>query len=159
MNESVNLILNSSLGSELSTEEAGELSALMNLRDLVDGDFLITEGTADDSLHVLLQGKLEVVKRTGADGTASLAVLREGDLAGELSFLDGEVHTVGLRALCDTRVYSLKREDFEKIVDQNPRLVYKVMRAVARSTHRIVHRINQDFIELNNYIFKQHGRY
>jgi CRP-like cAMP-binding protein len=56
-------------------------------------------------------------------------------------------------------VYSLKREDFEKIVDENPRLVYKVMRAVARSTHRIVHRMNHDFIELNNYIFKQHGRY
>ena len=159
MNESVNLILNSSLGSELSPEEAGELSALMNLKDLVDGNFLITEGTADDSLHVLLQGKLEVVKKTGADGTATLAILREGDLAGELSFLDGEVHTVGLRALGDTRVYTLKREDFEKIVDQNPRLVYKVMRAVARSTHRIVHRMNRDFIELNNYIFKQHGRY
>ncbi|MDH3273771.1 MAG: cyclic nucleotide-binding domain-containing protein [Gammaproteobacteria bacterium] len=159
MNESVNLILNSSLGAELSTEEAGELSALMNLRDLEDGDFLISEGTADDSLHVLLQGKLEVVKRTGADGTASLAVLREGDLAGELSFLDSEIHSVGLRALCDTRVYSLKREDFEKIVDANPRLVYKVMRAVARSTHRIMHRLNHDFIELNNYIFKQHGRY
>lgn len=159
MNESVNLILNSSLGAELSTEEAGELSALMNLRDLADGDFLIAEGTADESLHVLLQGKLEVVKRTGGDGTASLAILREGDLAGELSFLDGEIHSVGLRALCDTRVYSLKREDFEKIIDENPRLVYKVMRAVARSTHRIVHRMNHDFIELNNYIFKQHGRY
>ena len=159
MNESVNLILNSSLGAELSTEEAGELSALMNLRDLADGDFLITEGTADESLHVLLQGKLEVVKRTGGDGSASLAILREGDLAGELSFLDGEIHSVGLRALCDTRVYSLKREDFEKIIDANPRLVYKVMRAVARSTHRIVHRMNHDFIELNNYIFKQHGRY
>ena len=159
MNESVNLILNSSLGSELSPEEAGELTALMNLQDLVDGDFLINEGTTDDSLHVLLQGKLEVVKRTGANGTASLAILREGDLAGELSFLDGEVHSVGLRALCDTRVYSLTREDFEKIVDGNPQLVYKVMRAVARSTHRIVHRLNHDFIELNNYIFKQHGRY
>ena len=159
MNESVNLILNSSLGSELSPAEAGELTALMNLQDLEDGDFLITEGAADDSLHVLLQGKLEVVKKTGADGTASLAILREGDLAGELSFLDGEVHSVGLRALCDNRVYSIKREDFEKIVEQNPQLVYKVMRAVARSTHRIVHRMNHDFIELNNYIFKQHGRY
>ena len=67
MNESVNLILNSSLGAELSPEEAGELGAVMHLRDLVDGDFLITEGAADDSLHLLLQGKLEVVKRTGAD--------------------------------------------------------------------------------------------
>ncbi len=33
------------------------------------------------------------------------------------------------------------------------------MRAVARSAHRIVHRMNTEFMELSNYIFKQHGRY
>jgi hypothetical protein len=53
----------------------------------------------------------------------------------------------------------MKREDFEGIVDAHPQLAYKVMRAIARSTHRIVHRMNSEFIELNNYIFKQHGRY
>jgi len=159
MNNAVNLILNSSLGAELSHEDAGELSALMSMQELKDGDFLITEGTKDDSLHVLIEGKLEVIKQTAADGSASLAILRDGDLAGELSFLDGAVHTVGLRALCDSHVFSLKREDFERIIDEHPQIVYKVMRAVARSAHRIVHQMNHDFIEMSNYIFKQHGRY
>lgn len=67
--------------------------------------------------------------------------------------------SLGLRAMCDSHVLSLNREDFENIVNEQPRLVYKVMRAIARSTHRIVHRMNSEFIELNNYIFKQHGRY
>ena len=159
MNNAANLILNSSLGAELSHDEAGILSAMMDSLALKDGDFLITEGTQDDSLHVLLEGKLEVIKGTAADGTASLAILRDGDLAGELSFLDGAIHTVGLRALCDCHVLSLKRENFEKIINENPQIVYKVMRAVARSAHRIVHQMNHDFIEMSNYIFKQHGRY
>jgi CRP/FNR family cyclic AMP-dependent transcriptional regulator len=159
MMDASKLILESCLGTELSQEEAGVLGALMSPRELKDGDYLISDGTADDSLHVLLEGKLEVVKSAGADELASLAILREGDLAGELSFIDGAVHTVGLRALCDTRVLSLKREDFESIVDNNPQLVYKVMRAVARSSHRIIHRMNYESIELTNYIFKQHGRY
>lgn len=159
MNDAAELISQASLGEELSREDAAVLGGLMKFRDLADGDFLITEGEEDDSLHVLLDGKLEVVKRSGADEMASLAVLREGDLAGELSFIDGGVHTVGLRALCDTQVLSLTRKDFEDIIDKNPQLVYKVMRAVARSAHRIVHRMNHENIELNNYIFKQHGRY
>ncbi len=159
MNNTPNLLLNSSLGTELSQDEAGVLNDLMSFRELADGEFLITEGTHDNSLHGMLEGKLEVVKRTGAGEIASLAVLREGDLAGELSFIDGELHTVGLRALCDTRVLSLPRENFEGIVDANPQLVYKLMRAVALSAHRIVHQMNHEFIELNNYIFKQHGRY
>ena len=154
-----NLILLSSLGAELSEEEAQTLSGLMNPQELTDGDFLITEGTTDDSLHVVVEGKLEVVKKTAADDEASLGILREGDLAGELSFIDGHEHTVGLRALTHSQILSLEREKFENIVDAKPQLVYKVMRAIARSTHRIVHRMNMENIELNNYIFKQHGRY
>ncbi|HSG58411.1 MAG TPA: cyclic nucleotide-binding domain-containing protein [Woeseiaceae bacterium] len=159
MNDLSHLVMNSSLGSELTTEEATILARTMASRVLGDGDFLITEGDNDDALHVLLDGKLEVVKRTGAGEEASLGVLREGDLAGELSFVDGHAHTVALRALCSTTLLSLTREDFEALVDENPRLVYKVMRSVARSAHKIMHRMNAEFIELSNYIFKQHGRY
>jgi CRP/FNR family cyclic AMP-dependent transcriptional regulator len=159
MTEAAKLVLQSSLGRELTTEEASILADLLLSRELADGEFLITEGTTDDSLHILLDGKLEVVKHTGADGMASLAVLREGDLAGELSFIDGQQHTVGLRALCDTQVLSLKRDAFEKMIEEHPWIMYKVMRAIARSTHQILHRMNSDSIELNNYIFKQHGRY
>lgn len=159
MKDTSKLILQSSLGFELSEDEALVLSSMMGSRDLVDGEFLFDEGTADDSLYVLLKGKLEVMKRTAADGMASLAVLRDGDLAGELSFIDGQVHSVGLRALCDSQVLSLQREKFEGLVEKHPQVVYKVMRAVARSAHRIVHRMNHESIELSNYIFKQHGRY
>ena len=159
MTNKTHLVMNSSLGSELTTEEATALAGTMQSRELADGEFLISEGMNDDALHVLLEGKLEVIKRTGAGEEASLGVLREGDLAGELSFVDGHAHTVGLRALCATTVLSLSREDFEAMVGGHPQLVYKVMRAVARSAHKIVHRMNAEFIELSNYIFKQHGRY
>jgi CRP/FNR family cyclic AMP-dependent transcriptional regulator len=159
MNVTAVEILNSNLGTELDDDEAQMLAGLMKTQELKGGDYLIKEGTVDDALHVMVEGNLEVVKRTAADGTASIAIVREGRLAGELSFIDGKVHTVGLRALCDSKVISLERKDFEAIVDENPQLVYKVMRAVARSAHRIMHQMNDEFIELSNYIFKQHGRY
>jgi CRP-like cAMP-binding protein len=144
MNDALDQIWQLSLGPGLTNEEVGALAAIMTQRPLRDGEYLIQAGTSDDSLHVLLEGKLEVVKRSGA---------------GELSFVDGAEHTVGLRALCDTVVLSMTREEFERIVDDHPQLVYKVMRAVARSAHRIVHRMNAEFVELSNYVFKQHGRY
>ena len=75
MTVKASLVLDSSIGDELSEEEAGVLAALMDYRELGEGELLIEEGTSDDSLHVLLSGKLEVVKKTGADETASLAVL------------------------------------------------------------------------------------
>lgn len=159
MTDMADLILTSALGAELSPEEAGVLDSLMSSQTLIDGDYLITEKTNDDSLHVLLEGKLEVVSNTGAGEKASLAVLRDGELAGELSFIDGEPHTVALRALCDCVVISLARKEFEQIIDEHPQLIYKVMRAIVRSAHLTLHRMNLQFVELSNYIFKQHGRY
>ena len=159
MTDRIDLILGSALGAELSHDDASLLDDLMGSQALSDGDFLIQQGDKDDTLHILLKGKLEVVRSTGAGETASLAILRDGELAGELSFIDGEPHTVALRALCDCAVLSLGRKEFEKIIDTHPQLVYKVMRAIARSAHRIVHRMNHEFVELSNYIFKQHGRY
>jgi CRP/FNR family cyclic AMP-dependent transcriptional regulator len=153
------LLSESRLGTELSQDEATKLANLMHLRELKSGEHLIVEGTVDDSLHVILEGNIEVVKRTAGDGVANIAVIREGNLAGELSFIDGDVHTVGLRTLSDSKVLSLARVDFEKLITTDPLLVYKVMRAVTRSAHRIMHQMNDEFIELNNYIFKQHGRY
>lgn len=159
MNDTTRLIAHSALGAELDEGEVELLAGLMVGRVLDDGDFLIEAGATDDALHIILSGKVEVVKRTGDDDYASLAVLREGELAGELSFIDGSPHTVGLRALCDTHVLTLERAAFEGVIDLHPRLVYKVMRAIARSAHRIVRRMNTEFVELSNYIFKQHGRY
>jgi CRP/FNR family cyclic AMP-dependent transcriptional regulator len=159
MNTTSKEILDSRLGMELSDAEADKLADMMRVQELRGGDYLIWEGTTDDSLYVIVEGNLEVVKRTAADGVASIAIVREGQMAGELSFLDSNVHTVGLRALSDTKVLGLAREDFEKIIEDDPQLVYKVMRAVARSAHRIMHQMNHEFIELSNYIFKQHGRY
>jgi CRP-like cAMP-binding protein len=111
MEKTTDLVIGSSLGSELSQEEAGVIADLMSHREVVDGEFLIDEGATDDTLHVLLSGKLEVVKHTGAGETASLAILRPGALVGEMSFIDGAVHTVGLRALSDCRVLSLAPDE------------------------------------------------
>jgi len=159
MTETTELLLNSRLGAELSQDEATKLANFMQLRELKSGDHLIVEGTVDESLHVIIEGNLEVIKRTAGDGISNIAVIREGNLAGELSFIDGDVHTVGLRTLSDCKVLSLARVDFENFISTEPQLVYKVMRAVTRSAHQIMHQMNDEFIELNNYIFKQHGRY
>ena len=43
MEKTTDLVIGSSLGSELSNEEAGVLADLMSYRDVADGEFLIEE--------------------------------------------------------------------------------------------------------------------
>jgi CRP-like cAMP-binding protein len=126
---------------------------------LKEGQFLIEEGQQDETLYMIISGHLEVlIKSTGGD-MVTLHLLREGEMAGELGFLDGRPHSASLRALGNCTAVCLTRQDFETFIDEDPHLMYKVMRAITRTVHAILCDMNRSHVEMNNYIFKQHGRY
>ncbi|MDQ7074992.1 MAG: cyclic nucleotide-binding domain-containing protein [Gammaproteobacteria bacterium] len=155
----VEMIKNSALGSELSDEQCALLGAKVTTCSLKDREFLVQEGDEDDTLHVIVKGRLEVLKQTGAGDWLTLNMLSEGDLAGELGFLDGLARSAALRAVGDCEVFCLKRSDFEALLSEDCDLVYKVMRSIVRTVYAILRRMNSQHVEMNNYILGQHGRY
>ncbi len=62
-------------------------------------------------------------------------------------------------ALGSARVLGLEREKLESLLDTHPVIVYHVMRAIIRTVHQIQRRLSLQAVELQNYIYKQHGRY
>ena len=47
----------------------------------------------------------------------------------------------------------------ESLLDGHPHIVYRIMRAIVRRVHQAQQRLSAQAVELNNYIYKQHGRY
>ena len=149
----------SKLGPELSDQQLDTLASLIAFRDLADGEVLVAEGKSDNHLYVLVQGALGVVRGAGKPEALTLFTLTAGDLIGELSFIDATPHYASLVALGPTRVFGLEREKLESLLDSHPQVVYRVMRAIVRTTHQIQRRLSMQSVELTNYIYKQHGRY
>ena len=147
----------SPLGSELSDAQCELLAGVMTSCGLKDRAFLIEEGQKDDCLHVLTCGNMEVVTKTGDGEPIGLQILREGDILGELGFLDGVEHSASLRAMGNCELLRLDRASFESMLDTDPDLVYKVMRAIVRTVHRILRNMNCQQVELTNYITRQNG--
>lgn len=150
---------NSPLGAELEADEIKALAGVISVKHLNENDILIREGTTDDALHIVISGRLAATRNTGGDEFVTLHTLHEGDMAGAMGFIDGTDHSATLRALCDTDVYTLERPAFESLLKSHPALVYKVMRSIIRSVHATLLRMNRQFVEMNNYIMKEHGRY
>jgi CRP/FNR family cyclic AMP-dependent transcriptional regulator len=159
MTVSTDAIKASPLGDELSDAQCDLLASVMTACGIRDRDFLIEEGQKDDCLHILTKGNMEVVTQTGAGDMVGLQVLRAGDILGELGFLDGVEHSAGLRAMGNCEFLRLDRDSFESLLEKDPDLVYKVMRSIVRTVHRILRNMNVQQVELTNYIAKQNGRY
>ena len=149
----------SKLAAELSDEQCHRLAAAMDLRNLRQGEVLVKEDDDDHHFYLIVSGKLGVVKSVGTPEQVTLNTLAAGDFAGELSWLDGSRRFASLVAMDDTRVLGLEREKLEALLDTDPQLVYRVMRAIVRAVHQIQRQLYMQQAELTNYIFKQHGRY
>jgi CRP/FNR family transcriptional regulator len=149
----------SRLATELTDEQCHTLAALITLRELADGEVLVREGTAHTQLYVVLAGSLAVARGAGTPEEVSLFLLGAGDMVGELSFLDDNVHYASTVSRGASRVFGLERRHLESLLDTAPHIVYRVMRAIVRRVHQNQHRLSAQLGELTNYVYKQHGRY
>jgi CRP/FNR family cyclic AMP-dependent transcriptional regulator len=151
----------SKLAIEMTEEQRKALAAVMTLRDLAPREVIVREGESDDHLYLVVSGGVAVVKASGggSDDEVTLNVIRPGEVVGELSFLDGATRYASLVALDGTRVIGLSRGALEGLLETNPQLVYRVMRAIVRVVHDLQRRLSMQTAELTNYLYKTHGRY
>jgi CRP/FNR family cyclic AMP-dependent transcriptional regulator len=153
------LIGKSTVCSEITEDEAKTLASKMGVCQLKDGELLVSEGDAVQTLFILASGKLGVISAS-ADGKENLVhTMTAGECAGTRAFVDRTPRRATLRAIGNATVYTLTPEAFDTVVDTHPRLAYKVMRALFRVTHSNLMRMNQESQQLSNYIHKSQGRY
>jgi CRP-like cAMP-binding protein len=150
----------SQLSAELDDAQCRTLAGLMTQRHLADGEVLVREGTSDAHLYLVVGGSVSVARGAGSPEEVVLFTLKAGDTIGELSFLDDNVHYASVVARgARTSVLGLERATFESLLDSQPHILYRVMRAIVRRVHQQQHRLSAQASELTNYIYKQHGRY
>lgn len=151
----------STITEELSDDEVKIIEGLFQVQDYKTGDIIVQPGDKQpDNLYILAHGDIEV--KIDSEGKQSIIhVLKPGDLAGIITFVGGAASDISatLYAVGKTKVLSMARAEFEKLINSHPMIVYKVMRGVVRNVHGIVRRVNSQSAELSNYIYKTHGRY
>ncbi len=116
-----NLIATSPLFRPFSAQQRLDLARRFSGHELAPGTDVIREGDAGRGLFVVLTGELEVVKGEEPFHT-SVAILRSGDLFGEISLLRGTPATATVRAATPAAVLFLARDYFERLVAALPEI-------------------------------------
>jgi CRP-like cAMP-binding protein len=153
------IIRRSKIGTELTEAQCAVLAGLVEVDEYADGAVVVPEGETDDRLRIVLSGALAVAKKSGNADWMRLNVITAGDLAGELAFLDSQPRYAALIALGPTKVFSLQRAKLESLLEQDPLIVYRVMRAIVRFAHQAMHRSGMQVAELTSYVFKTGAKY
>jgi CRP-like cAMP-binding protein len=105
--------------------QRGERKLIMErfrAREVADGEVVIREGTPSDGLYVVLEGSVDVVKRTDG-GELVVAQLREGDLFGEMSCLRKAPASASVVVRRPGTLLRLPRREFDELVSSYPQIL------------------------------------
>jgi uncharacterized membrane protein len=131
------------LFASLGDEDARALRRLLKPRRLERGALLFRRDDAGDAMFLIEEGRVSIYI-TDEDGKdVTLAELARGDFFGEMALIEGKPRTASARAVEDTRLASLAREDFITFIRRNSDVALAMLGALSnrlRSTDELLRR-------------------
>jgi ATP-binding cassette subfamily B protein len=111
------------------------------------GDVVITEGSAAVAFHLVVSGRLRVVKQGRGGEEITLNVLKAGDSFGERALLEGGTHEATVRCSVDAELLVIAAADFTRLLAEAPglRTELELLRK-----HRALHNFLREFSRLGN---------
>lgn len=96
------------------------------------GKLLIREGQRGDSMYLIREGTIEVIK-----DFQTIAILGAGDIFGEMALLNSEPRVANVRTASHARVYKLNRLAFEGVIQSFPE-VHERIRRLAEARQQVL---------------------
>ena len=120
------------------------------------GEPVLREGDSGESMFILDEGEVEITRRLGLTTDDSvgpqhrkrLIHLAAPQIFGEMGLLEDAGRSATVTAVTDCTVLEVTREDFQKLVDANPKLGYQIVLNMAVVLSGRVRHVNADVMKL-----------
>jgi CRP/FNR family cyclic AMP-dependent transcriptional regulator len=111
----------------LSRKELAQLARVSEDLEVEPGTVLCREGDIGHEFFVIVDGKVKVTRKG-----RRVALRGGGDFVGEIALLEEIPRTATVTAETPVRLFVLTSKDFRHLLDENPSVERKVLRALAR---------------------------
>ncbi len=100
-------------------------------KELLEGEILFKEGEIGDEIYVIKKGKIKISKKID-DEEKILAILKEGEVFGEMAVLDGKPRSASATALENTVLEVLNKESILNVINSHPIVKYLIDTLIER---------------------------
>jgi len=119
---------------DLTDEEIELLSQHTERVEFVSGETIFYENQPAESIYIIQTGSVEISKLSNGkdDEYVPFVTLTTGNIFGEMSFLMKTETNASAVARQPTTLYRIKREDFDEIVEEYPKLGCKLYQGICQ---------------------------
>ncbi|HXX67886.1 MAG TPA: cyclic nucleotide-binding domain-containing protein [Polyangiaceae bacterium] len=121
----------------LSEEVLGRLAGALKLLRAGPGDTIFREGDRGArEMYVLLEGEMEVSRRSRRGRDTRVAILGPSDCFGEMSMIDMQPRSATVRALAPSRLAKITSEDMDALYRSDLKSYALIVLNIARDLSR-----------------------
>lgn len=140
----------------LTQEQVQSFVKLGRPKKVGAGEPMLREGESGATMFILDEGEVEITRRLGLTTEDSagpshrkrLIRLAAPQIFGEMGLLEDAGRSATVTAITDCSVLEVTREDFQRLVEADPRLGYRVVLNMAVVLSGRVRHINTDVMKL-----------
>ena len=118
--------------SALSAEIRTQIAERSEIAEYGAGEFIVRQGDQGNSLYIIRTGICGIYVRKNGTQENRIATIESGEFFGEMSLLTGEPITATVRAMIDTSVIIIDKENFSKILNDNPTISVQLGEILAK---------------------------
>lgn len=119
----------------LPVERLERVKPLLTEKTFERQKVLYFEGSPADRLWVVRRGEVRLYKSSPSGQITTLDVLRPGEIFGAVSALEQDAYPASAETVSAGSAWWLKREAFQRMLDEDPRLTVEILQIVSRRLH------------------------
>lgn len=161
MEKNISLLKETTLFQDLSNDTIIKILNICREVRFPENTTIMKEGDVGETMYIILEGMVEVVKNLvleGIDidederlGNKVFTKLSSKDHAvfGEISLIEESKRTATIKTLTDCIFYEIERSDFLKLAEEDPELGYRVLFNIAKIVCSRLRKADEDVIKLS----------
>ncbi len=148
--ETRDFLLNLSLFDSFNVDELTLLARHMSYIQLQRGEFLFVEGDKGDFMGFVVNGVLEVLKKSATGENVIIARLAKGSSIGEMALIDKSPRSATVVSRQPTVMITLTSKGFDQLLNQSPGTGVKIIQKIARLLSLNMRRTSSKLADLIN---------
>ena len=131
---------------KMSDSDLEDFASLLVFSSAAADSNIITEGETGSDMYFLIDGDVEIIKKTVFGDSFVCASLTSdmGCVFGEMALIDSDKRSATVKAKTDCRLLKISREDFNSFADSHPSAGVSLLRFIGVNLIRNIRKENEN---------------
>lgn len=120
------------------------------IQNIAAKNTIFREGDSGNQMFLIVEGEVEIRKKTTEKSTTTLATLKKGDFFGEMAMVERKPRSASAIAVTDCRLLALDQNAFMSLIEQNSDFAVRMIKVLStrlRRTNLLVEQVMGSDIE------------